>query len=774
MVLLRRWLWSALLLGSLGCIDFLPPFRGEMGAGGQGGERGGAGGASGCTSCDARSDRCVSGDCRCGEGAPCLSGQACTSGTCACTAASCPDGCCANGRCIRPASQNEAVCGLGGGECGTCYQPGLAVCNSTGNTSRVPRSPGNCIAGGCQFDAIDVPCAAGCDGGYCNGDNCRGCVQPPAPTCVGSVARRAITPGLCNQNQCEYAFSEATCAFGCSRGACLPDPCVGVSCATPPPPKCTADGMGVVERLLPGTCADGGCAFSLRTTNCNEPPAPACSSATSRTVFVSAGCDGGRCAYAPTEETCSSGCVQGVCQGDRCTGVMCNQPPTNTCFDATSRRVFNGTGTCADGGCSYGSQRVFCDAPPAATCLSDGSLRSFAATGTCSNGTCTYAASESTCPFGCNSGACRPNPCLSVSCTMPPASDCADVSTRRVFASPGTCDGGVCGYGIQLQTCNQPPGPYCQGDTAIRPLPNGTCSAGACTYPTSSSLCPQGCLGGSCLGDPCQGVACSSPPAAVCFDSSTRTVFSSPGTCSGGTCSYRSVNAPCNAPPAAVCFDAATAFRYGPVGRCDGGFCLYEGRKEECPPRVPVCDPNGAARIVYAPTCTGAGVCGHSQSQELCAFGCSNGVCRPDPCTGVSCTTPPSPICIGSTMRRAFTSPGSCSGGTCSYQPTDSTCVAAAPTCVGSLFQPMIRQETPFCDGGACGVTVSMVACLGTCDAGVCYGCNGCIDDPTGMCRSGTEETACGINGGLCVNCTDVCNRSGMNRLCIGGACNCP
>ncbi|HLD38926.1 MAG TPA: hypothetical protein VJB05_01275 [archaeon] len=57
--------------------------------------------------------------------------------------------------------------------------------------------------------------------------------------------------------------------------------------------------------------------------------------------------------------------------------------------------------------------------------------------------------------------------------------------------------------------------------------------------------------------DPCAGVTCSSPPATTCDGNSVKT-YSSPGTCSAGTCTYPS---------------SATACQYGCSGGQCGNFC---------------------------------------------------------------------------------------------------------------------------------------------------------------------------------------------------------
>jgi N-acetylneuraminic acid mutarotase len=89
-------------------------------------------------------------------------------------------------------------------------------------------------------------------------------------------------------------------------------------------------------------------------------------------------------------------------------------------------------------------------------------------------------------------------------CMMPPASMCLDANTLRKYDAAGTCSGGNCQYTSHDVSC---PG------------------------------CP------AC--DPCVGVTCNTPPASVCKDASNLTVYSAPGTCSNGTCSYTSSNMFC-------------------------------------------------------------------------------------------------------------------------------------------------------------------------------------------------------------------------------------
>jgi len=75
---------------------------------------------------------------------------------------------------------------------------------------------------------------AGCDEkskGYV--EHCDGptCFTPPPDECVdGSTIREFSSPGDCVDGVCVYPSEESTCEFGCSEGACLPDPDLADQC----------------------------------------------------------------------------------------------------------------------------------------------------------------------------------------------------------------------------------------------------------------------------------------------------------------------------------------------------------------------------------------------------------------------------------------------------------------------------------------------------------------------------------------------------------------
>ena len=369
-------------------------------------------------------------------------------------------------------------------------------------------------------------------------------------------------------------------------------------------------------------------------------------------------------------------------------GGACNSPPANVCLDQTALRVQMAVGTNKDGACSYDHWDVLCE-------------------------------------NGCKNGACVGNdPCDGVMCTKPPVSACADASTLMTYSSSGTCSKGQCSYtGIHTAcesgcasgactgdlcagvTCDSPPAPLCKDANTRRSYAIGTCGAGSCSYAPIDASCPSGCTSGACNSDPCSGVTCSQPPSSSCISSNTRRSYSSTGTCAGGVCSYAPTDThcangcaggacsgdpcagvTCSAPPAATCTNTTTLRVYASSGTCSGGTCSY------------------------------------SHTDSPCQYGCSDGACQAaNPCSGITCNSPPAASCVNASTRRSYSSSGTCSAGNCSYSSSDQSCV---------------------CLGGAC-----------------CFGCAS-----GSACQAGTDNSACGVNGNSCVACA-------ADQYCLSGAC---
>jgi hypothetical protein len=501
--------------------------------------------------------------------------------------------------------------------------------------------------------------------------------------CTSSAARKGFqSPGECVAGSCGYLGVDMACGFGCSGGSCINDNCQG--CLTPPTTACV--GNTLRSWLSPGSC------------------------------------DGTGCTYVKQDTVCTFGCADNACKPDPCASLACTTPPAPICTDSITRLVY-GVGTCSDGICRYQESQlrcsttcsngacledsclgVSCNSPGPATCI--GSARhSFVAPGACgADAGCTYSSQIVTCASGCDGGQCLGDPCQGVTCASPPSAICLNATTRHSYGAAGTC------------------------------------SAGSCSYPGTDTTCPFGCANGACNADPCQGISCTMAPSPGCNGSKVHT-YSSPGTCSGGGCTYPSADSSCVTPPAPSC-SGATLTSYAATGSCSAGAC------------------------VYAPSSTG------------CAFGCANGKCNADPCTGVSCSSPPGATCPTGTSKRTFANPGTCALGTCSYPSIDATC--NSPPSANCLNPTTARTYSAAgtCAGGACSYPPTDTTCSFGCANGACNGdpCQGvgCSTPPATTCNGNSVRTwAPGgtCSGGTCSYApTDTPCTSPPAPVCVSGS----
>jgi formylglycine-generating enzyme required for sulfatase activity len=306
-------------------------------------------------------------------------------------------------------------------------------------------------------------------------------------------------------------------------------------------------------------------------------------------------------------------------------------------------------------------QSVTCESPPAPICKDPTTLTSYAKTGTCKAGGCGYAAQDKACAFGCENGACKADPCAALACDQPPAAICKDASTKTTYAAKGTCSGGICGYNAthapcpfgcenggckadpcDAVTCNQPPADTCKdASTKTTYAAKGTCSGGSCSYTVTNSFCSFGCENGACNANPCAGVACDQPPAAICKDASTKTTYAAKGSCSEGSCSYASTDTSCGknqlCEGAGVCSVCSSDESCGPsCTACAGATpkCTLSGLASKCVACVSDVDCGGTnpkcntATNVCGPqpSCLQlAKTCGPNGDQDCCASGVVTG-----------------------------------------------------------------------------------------------------------------------------------------------------
>ncbi len=403
---------------------------------------------------------------------------------------------------------------------------------------------------------------------------------------------------------------------------------------------------------------------------CNDPPANECQSDSVLLSYLGNGsCQAGACVYQAQEVTCSQQCENGVCLGDPCQDVVCDQPP-GACYLST--------GKCERGICHYGYLDGFacddgddcttadacqsgschgipktCAQPPDNVCVNADQMRSFAANGVCIEGVCSYGYQEVNCASGCQDGLCQGDPCAGLSCKQPP-NDC--------YLADGVCVEGVCHYGYQNDTtcddgndcttddqcqsgaclgaplvCNHPPASKCLDADRLQTYSrNGFCQQGSCAYQFEEIVCDFGCSDGFCAGDPCQEVVCDDPPN-ICYQAL--------GHCASGVCDYDYLNGnacndlddctvsdscangvcqgspmSCFNPPANVCVDANTLQVYDPVGECVAGDCQYASQNIACAP-----DQDCVGNKCQADGCTPES-CGLGQwcdfADGMCKAGC--------------------------------------------------------------------------------------------------------------------------------------------------------
>lgn len=196
------------------------------------------------------------------EGYQCDVGNVCP------TNYSCQAGVCQRGVLVDPSCANV-----------TCNAPPAPSCT---NATTAHSFVGRCVAGQCQYDAVDTTCPAACSNGAC-ADACAGvsCVTPPQTACTNTTTLRTFAQtGTCAMGTCDYATTDTACPNGCAQGRCM-----GVNLCT------------------------------MNNVMCNMPPAATCVGSTRRTFQMNGTCDPGTgvCTYNPNDSVCPNGCANGQC-----------------------------------------------------------------------------------------------------------------------------------------------------------------------------------------------------------------------------------------------------------------------------------------------------------------------------------------------------------------------------------------------------------------------------------------------------------------------------
>lgn len=280
------------------------------------------------------------------------------------------------------------------------------------------------------------------------------CAAPPANYCTDDWLRSYEQYAICANGGCTYESSDRLCEFGCANDACNPDPCAGVTCDDPPQqPLCSAQHDILLEFTGAGYCRDGTCTYyqievdclhGCANDSCNPDPCDGvvcdgpsddyCTDGIAAT-YSSAGCKEGACEYVLDETVCSNGCEGTTCAAETCGGMSCDSPPGSACSRGRGEVIDYGLGTCLV------------------------------------SGVCQYEEFRTSCPHGCDSGRCLPDPCDSI-------------------------------------TCDPLPADYCSANLYLVTHSANVCSGGECIYGMSSDPCQFGCEDAACLPDPCPGGGC--------------------------------------------------------------------------------------------------------------------------------------------------------------------------------------------------------------------------------------------------------------------------
>ncbi|MBW2278536.1 MAG: hypothetical protein JRF63_13665, partial [Deltaproteobacteria bacterium] len=166
---------------------------------------------------------------------------------------------------------------------------------------------------------------------------------------------------------------------------------------------------------------------------------------------------------------------------------------------------------------------------------------------------------------------------------------------------------------------------------------------------------------------------------------------------------------------------------------CDGVTCTS-------PPANYCADADNLTVYDVPGTCSG-GTCSYTTHNEFCSFGCTGGACEGDPCQGVTCLSPPADYCVDGNTARQYNVPGTCTDGICDYTYSDAACTYG---CSGGVCNP------PECSSGVCCSGGWFRPASYVCDSWTEYGCAG------SDCGSDAQERAV----------QQYC--SGANSICVG------
>jgi formylglycine-generating enzyme required for sulfatase activity len=178
---------------------------------------------------------------------------------------------------------------------------------------------------------------------------------------------------------------------------------------------------------------------------------------------------------------------------------------------------------------------------------------------------------------------------------------------------------------------------------------------------------------------------------------------------------------------------------------CANGACKADPcAGKVCDTAPPYCADNYTLTTYTLPGTCVAGTCNYTPGNKNCPFGCANGACKPDPCTGVTCNTQQPAVCSSSATATTYAATGTCdnTSGTakCVYQSMDTNC-GSNKACSGAGVCSVCKSDS------SCGTACA--ACTGgtpKCkDLGTASQCVGCLGDAD--CSSGVK---CNLTTNTC------------------------
>lgn len=667
----------------------------------------------------------------------------------------CPNGC-QDGVCLGRCSDVQ------------CVEPAEPRCSDNTLVTRVlPGAVEDFATCECEYETERTDCGDDvCFDGECRPFDCSfiSCDEAPEDTCEGDVAVDYPEVGQCDEDarDCAYDAVRTDCAEQgtvCVEGACV-DTCGDVICDRPPAASCDGDVAVIPDST--GTCDAGSCRYEITRQDCSEigascsrgacvplcedaacidPPDDTCDGTVAVTYPLIGACNESfECGYAATRTDCAASglaCVDGDCVEDPgCDGIVCSTPPGDYCEGDIAHEPAD-IGVCLPGPvCSYpevetdcsaiagsvcalGQCELYCDVnvcvePPADYCDGNNAVY-YSGVGACSNEdrSCSY--SEFT-------------------------QNCTTLGER--------CVDGACVGDCVPSDCDEPPAPFCIGDTIYEYEPIGFCNEiDACDYDFERGEdcgdSGMGCLDGACVAL-CDGETCDTPPEPNCVDRVAYN-YEEIGACVADECEYTPLTVDCeltdqfcgvSEEAGAFCRPCIGAECLGP---CDGVVC-------DEPSGDTGCDDDVAFSEFADGECVD-GSCVYPVDTLDCQIigaTCTGGLCSYS-CEGVTCARPAA-TCDGTVLIEPSAGGAVCDGDDCYFDLVETDCLTFGRLCsggacadVGPICDTYTCDEAgPICDGD----TVVTRSGEGVCDPGPpttcdytgvetrvpCTGSNGCFD----------------------------------------------